>query len=123
MNTQTLKGEICTHKNTRGVDWFDGGYVEICKGCGMSRYMTEQETMAWEYKDFAKELSEQTGFIFEASLKQVKYKEYGFCKDQDCYAFSEGCHNKSPFNCPHTAKEFMEYLKENKYKIIKEKSS
>lgn len=37
----------CEHKNKNGMDWPDGGYVEVCKDCGKSRHIWEQGESDW----------------------------------------------------------------------------
>lgn len=41
----------CRHKNTEVVNWPDGGAVEHCLCCGMSRHMWEQGETEWMYVD------------------------------------------------------------------------
>ncbi len=77
------KQEECKHKDTRIIEWFDGGYVEICKDCGMSRYCTEHDTMQWEHKDFAQELSDNCGMAFNESIEQNEFMQrlYEMCPE------------------------------------------
>jgi len=37
----------CEHKNKKGMDWPDGGYVEVCEDCGFSRHCWEQGESDW----------------------------------------------------------------------------
>lgn len=42
-----FNGPACEHKDKSGMDWPDGGYVEICKDCGKSRHIWEQGQSDW----------------------------------------------------------------------------
>ena len=46
---------MCKHKNSNFIDWPDGGGVEVCKDCGMSRYIWEQGESDWIRIDVEKE--------------------------------------------------------------------
>lgn len=37
----------CKHTNTKYEDWPDGGEVEVCQNCGMSRHHWEWGESAW----------------------------------------------------------------------------
>jgi len=52
---------MCKHNNTHYEDWPDGGAIEICDDCGMSRYIWEQGESGWVMVDLLqarKELKE-----------------------------------------------------------------
>ena len=38
----------CKHDSVRHEDWPDGGCIEICTICGMSRYHSEFDTSEWK---------------------------------------------------------------------------
>jgi hypothetical protein len=38
---------ICPHKKAHSEDWPDGGVIEVCDDCGMSRYLWEQGETDW----------------------------------------------------------------------------
>ncbi|MCJ7747856.1 MAG: hypothetical protein MUP27_08935 [Desulfobacterales bacterium] len=45
-----LKGKlrsVCPHPKTHFEDWPDGGGIEVCDDCGMSRYQWEQGESPW----------------------------------------------------------------------------
>lgn len=37
----------CKHKNTHYEDWPDGGTIEVCENCGMSRHHWEWDNSGW----------------------------------------------------------------------------
>ena len=37
----------CSHSKTHYEDWPDGGVIEVCEDCGMSRYHSEWDTSSW----------------------------------------------------------------------------
>ena len=37
----------CSHSKNHYEDWPDGGVIEICDLCAMSRYHSEQDTTGW----------------------------------------------------------------------------
>ena len=41
-NLKTQLRSICPHKKTHSEDWPDGGAIEVCDDCGMSRYIWGQ---------------------------------------------------------------------------------
>jgi len=45
----------CEHDNTKYQDWPDGGAVEICQDCGMSRHLSEMWESDWVIIDIEKE--------------------------------------------------------------------
>ena len=48
MNEIFIPGLIqCPHENTEYIDWPDGGSVEICNCCMMSRHHWEQGQTGW----------------------------------------------------------------------------
>jgi len=114
----------CNHENKRGLDWFDGGYVEICKDCGMSRHLWEQGESDWIMVDFASDLNKEIKARLEAEKQpeQQEYKEYEFCKDMLCpQMLGDDCIIGDDFHlCLLSIPKFMTWLKENNYKIIKQ---
>ena len=46
---------VCQHKNTHYEPWPDGGDVEVCDDCGMSRHHWEQGKSEWKKVDVAVE--------------------------------------------------------------------
>ncbi len=44
----------CKHSKTHYEDWPDGGAIEVCDSCGMSRYHSEFDTTGWINVDIPK---------------------------------------------------------------------
>ena len=59
----------CNHKQTHYEDWSDGGTIEVCDTCGMSRHHWEQGQSNWIMVDdiskSRKELQESIDSIKE----------------------------------------------------------
>lgn len=63
----------CKHTDTKYEDWPDGGVVEVCQNCGMSRYHWEWGETQWiiiDVKESKKEVRESL-----ESLQSLEKKE------------------------------------------------
>lgn len=80
----------CAHSDVRGEDWPDGGGIEICKKCGMSRYVWEQGEGNWimiediekarkEVQESLDQLGSRNRDIFEVAREEGTKKERERC--------------------------------------------
>jgi hypothetical protein len=51
LRTDECKEKHCLHTRIKNIDWPDGGAVELCLDCGLSRYIWEQGDSEWMLVD------------------------------------------------------------------------
>jgi len=62
-----IKGEGCDHILTHHEDWPDGGGIEVCDECEMSRYIWEQGESNWiMVRDLSEKRAKLQKFFDEA---------------------------------------------------------
>ncbi len=65
-------GRKCLHQITHTEDWPDGGAIEICNTCGMSRHLWEQGESSWimipDIPSARKEVQESFGRMMRGVL-------------------------------------------------------
>ncbi|MDP2364405.1 MAG: hypothetical protein Q8M94_11640, partial [Ignavibacteria bacterium] len=68
------KKGICFHRKTHFESWPDGGQIEVCDVCSMSRYIWEQGEGSWQWIEnipkARKELEEALKKLAETINKQ-----------------------------------------------------
>lgn len=62
----------CKHKKTHYEEWPDGGDIEVCEDCGMSRHHSEWDQSDWTMIEDIGKARKQLQEGIDKSLKKVK---------------------------------------------------
>jgi hypothetical protein len=68
---------ICLHSKTRSGPWPDGGAIDICINCGMSRYIWEHGQTDWIMIEDIPKVRKEVEAKLEEIRENIKFEEGG----------------------------------------------